>query len=179
MKVGKFVLIPKVLSADMVVGNKGDIRVDIRPIRADETVPLRHTVLWPNHPISHVLLPEDDAGYHYGAFISSHSEELPVAVISVFKEPFPPGIDLALDASSKQSARFRKFACDVAFQGQGIGTKLLKHVFGIARSELGCDSVWCDARLSSADWYERRGMIIVGDTFFKSEVEYVCMRISV
>jgi hypothetical protein len=38
-------------------------------IDADQTIPLRHSVLWPNAPISQVLLPEDDKGIHIGAFI--------------------------------------------------------------------------------------------------------------
>lgn len=44
------------------------LMVTIRRIDAQETVPIRHSVLWPNHPVSHVLLDEDRTGYHYGAF---------------------------------------------------------------------------------------------------------------
>lgn len=131
--------------------------------------------------MSHVLIPDDESGYHYGAFLSSNSD-VPIAVISVFKEPFP--VDLPSEVTSKVdsvpiSARFRKFACDPQYQGRGVGTAVLNHVFAVASSELGCNSIWCDARLSSAGWYERRGMVIVGDTFFKSGVEYVRMLKSV
>lgn len=128
-------------------------------------------MLWPNHPVSHVLIPDDHSGFHYGAFLPSN--QLPVAVISVFKEPFP--VDLP-DNNLRAGARFRKFACDPLFQGRGIGTKLLEHVFKVARSELDCDYVWCDARLSSAGWYQRRGMAVVGDIFFKENIEYVRMQ---
>ncbi|OBZ71676.1 putative N-acetyltransferase YitI [Grifola frondosa] len=142
----------------------------VLPITADQTIPLRHSVLWPDHPVSHVLLPEDHSGCHYGAFLSAR--DIPVAVISVFKEPLPlTGTITPEIPAGTSAARFRKFACDPSFQGQGIGTKLLEHVFSIARSELKCDVVWCDARISAAGWYERRGMIRFGDTFYKGALE--------
>lgn len=146
--------------------------LEIRAIHADQTIPLRHTVIWPNHPPSHVLLPEDDSGHHYGAFL--HSNDLPVAVISVFREPLP--VDFV--PGSVAAVRFRKFACDIRLQGQGIGTKLLKHIFTLAHDVLAADAIWCDARLSTASWYQRRGMTQFGPTFFKHEVEYVRMRAS-
>ncbi|RDX48757.1 acyl-CoA N-acyltransferase [Lentinus brumalis] len=148
--------------------------VAIRRITAEETVPLRHAVLWPDHPVSHVLLPEDASGYHYGAFLPDTST--PVAVISVFYDPLPvhPSPDAPSDTSAK-AARFRKFACDPEHQGRGIGTKLLKHVFDTAAAEMGCGVIWCDARMSAAGWYERRGMRKVGDMFYKGDIEYVRM----
>ncbi|KAJ2986901.1 hypothetical protein NUW54_g9586 [Trametes sanguinea] len=39
----------------------------------------------------------------------------------------------------------------------------------------GFNVVWCDARLSAAGWYERRGMQRFGEMFFKGEIEYVRM----
>ncbi|KAI0930929.1 hypothetical protein AcV7_004977 [Taiwanofungus camphoratus] len=142
--------------------------VQIRLISADQTIPLRHSVLWPNYPVSHVRIPDDDSGFHYGAFIPS--QERPVAVISVFKEPLP------LAQAETAAARFRKFACDPAFQGRGIGTRLLEYVFEVAYTDLGCSVVWCDARASTLDWYKRRGMMPFGETFFKEDVAYIRMR---
>ena len=150
----------------------------IRRITPEETIPLRHSVLWPDHPVSHVLLPEDASGHHYGAFLP-HSRT-PVAVISAFIDPLPRSDP---DASSEPSgslnakaARFRKFACDSQHQGKGIGTALLRHVFDAARTEMECGVIWCDARLSAAGWYERRGMRRFGATFFKGDIEYVRMK---
>ncbi|CDO72270.1 hypothetical protein BN946_scf184970.g122 [Trametes cinnabarina] len=151
--------------------------IDIRRISAEETVPLRHAVLWPDRPISYVLLPEDSSGFHFGAFVPESST--PVAVISLF---YDPSLSSATQNLASQSvdpssrvARFRKFACDPAYQGKGIGTRLLQHAFEVAAKEMGCSVIWCDARLSAAGWYERRGMRKVGKIFYKGDIEYVRM----
>jgi GNAT superfamily N-acetyltransferase len=125
-------------------------------------------VLWPDFPISHVQLSEDELGRHYGAFLPDTPE--PVAVISVFAEPVPVGEQGPDDTSA---ARFRKFACRPDLQGRGIGTLLLQHVIRAA-----CvDTLWCDARLATADWYQKRGLVAFGPVFLKSGVEYVRMKI--
>ena len=148
----------------------------IRRISAEQTVPLRHSVLWPDKPVSYVLLPEDASGYHYGAFLPDTTS--PVAVISVFVDPLPPSSDAPSSPSDikVKAARFRKFACDPAYQGRGIGTMLLQHVFDAAVSEMNCGVIWCDARTSAAGWYERRGMKKFGEMFYKGDIEYVRMK---
>ncbi|KZT12233.1 GCN5-related N-acetyltransferase [Laetiporus sulphureus 93-53] len=141
-------------------------------VSEDETVSLRHSVLWPNHPVSHVLLPEDSNGFHYGAFLPSHS--LPVAVISLFKDNLSVSDHLNGDERrTVLAARFRKFACDPSHRNRGIGTKLLQHAFAMARSEMDCDVIWCDARVSTAEWYERRGMARFGEVFYKEDIPYI------
>lgn len=132
-------------------------------------MPLRHSVLWPDHPVSHVLLPEDASGRHYGAFLPGST--VAVAVISVFIDPLPAASASPLEPA----ARFRKFACAPEHQGKGIGTRLLTHVFEVAAGEMGCGVVWCDARASAAGWYERRGMRKFGEVFFKGDIEYTRM----
>lgn len=162
--------------------------MQIQPISASQTVPLRHSVLWPDQPVSYVLLPEDDAGRHFGAFLSRDSSLSPeprlVAVISLFPEALPTDhnrLGLGLEAAGSESpaaaARFRKFACDPAYQGRGIGTALLRHAFEYAKSAWGCSVVWCDARVATAGWYERRGMQRFGEHFYKGSVEYVKVKI--
>ncbi|KAJ6472925.1 GCN5-related N-acetyltransferase, partial [Mycena vitilis] len=161
----------------------------ILPIDVAQTVPLRHSVLWPDMPVSYVLLPEDTTGWHYGAFIDSNPD--PVAVISLFVEACP--IDNEGDrragniSPQKRSFRFRKFACDPAYQGfpcfslsgQGIGTKLLRHVIAIVGAELDGNLLWCDARQATQSWYERRRMVAFGDIFLKGPVKYTRMKIAI
>ena len=57
-----------------------------------------------------------------------------------------------------------------------IGTALLRHVLDIAREELQCGTIWCDARVDSSGWYERRGLSKFGDLFYKGDVQYVRMQ---
>lgn len=145
---------------------------------------MRHSVLWPGAPISQVCLPDDQQGWHFGAFITSQPE--PVAVISLFAEPLPidntaDDVDSIVDSSPSKpvAIRFRKFACDVNWQGRGIGTKLLDYSLSVARSELRGTVLWCDARTSSARWYQKRGLTPFGEKFLKSSVEYVRMKIEI
>ncbi|TFY64889.1 hypothetical protein EVG20_g5794 [Dentipellis fragilis] len=157
--------------------------LDIRPITAADTIPVRHAVLWPNSPRDHVCLPEDDAGLHFGAFVAGQPE--PIAVISLFSETIPAvdsttstdHTDMVLQNAPETIFRFRKFACDQRYQGRGIGSALLQHVLTHARAELGAHTVWCDARLSTAEWYQRRGLVPFGEPFYKSSVDYVRMKI--
>jgi len=150
--------------------------VDCRPIAVEETLSLRHTVLWPDAPLSQVCLPEDTNGYHFGAFVPFRHK--PVAVISVFIEPLP--IDAVLDEEPAAIAlRFRKFACEPTYQNRGIGSHLLLNVFALARSESKASVAWCDARTTSAAWYEKRGMVSFGQPFFKGPVEYIRMKITI
>ncbi|KDQ51576.1 hypothetical protein JAAARDRAFT_41042 [Jaapia argillacea MUCL 33604] len=147
--------------------------LEIRPTGADDTIPLRHSVLWPNAPISYVRLPEDDNGHHFGAFLPHH--DTPTAVISLFTDPLP----ITDPGRLPVAARFRKFACDPPHQGKGIGTSLLNHVFLVARSTLGAEVIWCDARVESASWYQARGMTPFGERFWKGTIEYIRMKIHV
>ncbi|KAF9258416.1 hypothetical protein L218DRAFT_733612 [Marasmius fiardii PR-910] len=158
--------------------------ISITEIAPSETINLRHTVLWPNLDISYVQLAEDDHGFHFGAFLNSEITEnrQPTAVISLFLEPLP--VPLANTESENNqdtplAARFRKFACSPSHQNQGIGTCLLRYAFDFARSNLNASVVWCDARLDSAAWYEKRGMSRFGDNFWKGSIEYVKMKIEI
>ncbi|KAJ7644783.1 acyl-CoA N-acyltransferase [Roridomyces roridus] len=152
--------------------------VRCQQITAAQTVSLRHSVLWPDAPISHVILPEDAQGWHYGAFIvnDSSSDDHPIAVISLFVESCPQ-TDSEGDADAGKAIRFRKFACDPAYQGRGIGTSLLQHVLSVARAEFGGTLLWCDAREATKGWYQRRGLLPFGTTFWKGPVEYIRMKI--
>lgn len=144
----------------------------------DKTLPLRHSVLWPDMPLSHVRLPEDDFGTHYGAFLQDDAE--PVAVISFFLEDVPIDKGMELQESniitslqcSGRAVRFRKFACAPQYHGKGIGTQLLLHSLSMSRSEEGASVAWCDARTSTMEWYRKRGLRPFGTPFYKGRVEY-------
>lgn len=62
-------------------------------------------------------------------------------------------------------------------QGRGVGTALLKYAMDFARDDLDAAILWCDARVSSAEWYARRGLAQFGTKFYKGPIEYVRMKI--
>ena len=104
--------------------------------------------------------------------MSSASNE-PVSVISFFLEPFPSTMP-----SREVAARFRKFATAPNLQGQGIGSRLLAFASAdVSRIWPEVRKLWCDARVSSMEWYIRRRMYpIEGEArFFKGDVEYLRM----
>ncbi len=129
---------------------------EIRLIPAEATYALRHRVLWPDKPLDYVKVENDAAGQHFGIF---RQAEL-LAVISLFVEG--------------AEARFRKFATLPDWQGKGLGSALLRHVWAEARRQ-GARRIWCDARQDSAGFYARFGMQPEGETFCKGPVAYVRM----
>jgi GNAT superfamily N-acetyltransferase len=151
-------------------------------IDASQTVHLRQAVLWPALTLDEVRLPNDDLGYHIGAFVAPALE--PVAVISLFYEEVP---DNTLKQASPlftearlegrcTEVRFRKFACSAALQGRGIGSTLLNYAICIARSELRASVLWCDARTTAIDWYRKKGLTTFGGVFSREGIGHIRMR---
>lgn len=132
--------------------------MDIRLIKASETLAIRHEVLWPTKDISFCILEGDELARHYGVYIK---DEL-VCVASVFFD--------------KNSSRLRKFATLKKFQNQGIGTKLLEHII-IDLKLLNIDYFWCDAREDAILFYKKFKMKQEGLCFDKSGLSYVKMYI--
>ena len=161
-----------------------DRQIRIDKIGRDQTLQLRHSVLWPDLPLSHVCLPEDDAGFHYSAFLPQH--DTPIAVISLFRANIPtdketpdpePGPSSANSMTHCcEAVRFRQFVCEPQYQGQGDGSRLLFHALSMVQSEWGVTMVWCDARTTTQEWYKRRGFEPFGPKFFKGPVEHVRMK---
>ncbi|MDR6197220.1 GNAT family N-acetyltransferase [Siphonobacter sp. SORGH_AS_0500] len=127
--------------------------IQIQAIAPELTYELRHQVLWPDRPITYVILEEDFEGLHYGAI----QNDQVMGVISVFQDG--------------EKYRFRKFAVHPDHQGKGVGSALLRHVI----KEMNGRSVpqlWCDARVTAIPFYERFGMKPGGAIFYKGEIAY-------
>ncbi|GAD79389.1 GNAT family N-acetyltransferase [Vibrio ezurae] len=134
--------------------------MQIRQINASSTLSIRHQVLWPNKPIEFCKVDEDELGVHFGAF---KNEQL-VCVASVF-----------ITASN---ARLRKFATLPQEQGKGIGSAMIRHIIEYL-TQRNIDVFWCDARESAIDFYHKFDMHTEGERFYKSEVAYFKMILSV
>lgn len=125
----------------------------IKPIAPKDTLPLRHKVLWPDHPMERSKVEGDETASHYGGYFESTL----VCVASLFQEG--------------NGMRLRKFATDPAFQGRGFGTQMLDHLLKEAKAT-GANVFWFDARESALPFYERNGFTPKGKRFFKGNVPY-------
>lgn len=90
--------------------------MEIRTISWQQTMPLRHKVLWPNKPPEFCHVEGDESALHFGAFIGDKL----VSVASIY--------------ISSNQARLRKFATDLVYQKQGVGSSLLKHIIALLSS---------------------------------------------
>ena len=130
--------------------------ISIDQISADQTWPLRQSVMWPNESLDYVKLPKDDLGIHFGLHLN---EEL-VSVISLFVE--------------EGNAQFRKLATASSVQGNGHGTALLTHAMNYLCA-LKVNRIWCNARRDKTSFYEKFEFIKTGHEFIKSGQHYVIM----
>ncbi|MGH1445085.1 MAG: GNAT family N-acetyltransferase [Cognatishimia sp.] len=130
--------------------------MDITPISASDTLPLRQAVLWPDHPPEVSQVKGDENALHFGI----HNDGQLICTASLFWH------DTTL--------RLRKFATAHSHQGQGLGSQMLTFLINKAR-ELGATAFWFDARENALPFYEKHGFAPKGERFFKKDVAYCRM----
>jgi GNAT superfamily N-acetyltransferase len=128
----------------------------IKEISAEQTLYIRHNVMWPNKSIDYVKLPNDSKGKHFGLFLNDNL----ISVVSLFIE--------------NNEAQFRKFATLTEYQGKGYGSELLKEIIIIARTN-NVDRLWCNARADKISYYEKFGMNSTDDKFEKGGLDFVIL----
>jgi len=133
--------------------------IEIRKVSWQQTIPLRHSVLWPRKPPEYCYVEGDQAAMHFGAFINN---EL-VCVASVYIK--------------SDKARLRKFATNADYQNQGIGSKMLTFILQSLKSTE-ASIFWCDARESVLSFYQRFGMQPYGERFYKADISYFKMKVT-
>ncbi len=121
-----------------------------------DTLPIRHKVLWPNEVPEFCVVEGDSEALHFGVIIN----EQIVCVASVYTDV--------------KSARLRKFATLSQFQGQGIGSCMLNHLVSKLKAQ-GINYLWFDARGSAVGFYNRLGFNTTGELFYKNKVSYYKM----
>lgn len=133
--------------------------MQIRPISAAETRPLRADILRPGQPPESLVYPGDDApdSFHAGAFLGG----VLVGIASVYPEPLP--IDLP-DLAPNSAFRLRGMATRPELQGQGLGRAVLEGCLTHVR-DAGAEVLWCNARTGALGFYRRLGFETVGDKF--------------
>lgn len=134
--------------------------VRIAAIKAHQTWPLRHRVMWPHKPFDYVKVPGDENnGLHFGLT----KDETLVSVVSLFI------------SRQGKSAQFRKFATDNHVQGNGFGTQLLEYLFDHVETHGTVKRIWCNARCDKTAFYERFGLKRTDKVFTKGGIDYVIM----
>ena len=130
--------------------------IEIREIKAEDTYPIRHEVMWPDKNIDFVKIDDDTEGVHFGLF----DDGVLVSIVSLFLK--------------KDAVQFRKFATLIAYQGRGYGTKLLNYVFQYFENQ-GVKKIWCNARSEKKAFYQKLGMVETGVPFTKNGLSYLVM----
>ncbi|MBT8155732.1 GNAT family N-acetyltransferase [Epibacterium ulvae] len=133
--------------------------MQIRSITSADTLPLRQLVLWPDHPISASQVEGDPGALHFGGFMADRL----ITVASLF--------------SDGDAVRLRKFATHPDFQGQGAGSAMLRHLVEISQTQ-GRKRFWLDARETALPFYRRHGFTVQGDRFFKRDLPYFRMEMT-
>jgi predicted GNAT family N-acyltransferase len=134
--------------------------MQIQTIRWQDALPIRHQVLWPNKTPEFCKIEGDETAHHYGAFINGRL----VCVASIYIE--------------NQSARLRKFATLVNYQGTGIGSTVLTLILQ-ELADIDITYFWCDARTSALDFYQRFGLEKEGNEFEKFGIAYYKMAMKI
>lgn len=131
-----------------------DYLIDKVPL--DMVWDIRQRVMYPDAPVAAVQLADDSEGQHLGVWIN----EKPVSIVSLFRRG--------------DQFQFRKFATEVSQQGKGYGSYLLQHIVKLAAAQ-GAEVLWCNARLSAAEFYERFGFTGTGNSWQQSGIDFIKM----
>ena len=128
----------------------------INPIKAKDTIPLRHRILRPNQAWEDCIYQGDihEHTLHLGAF---NQENVLISIASFFKQRH-------FDLDSNHCFRLRGMATDPDYRNRGLATKLLleaHHLLGLQ----GVEKIWCNARESAFSFYEKIGYSQYGDFF--------------
>jgi predicted GNAT family N-acyltransferase len=133
-----------------------NVRMEIKIVTSEDTLSIRHQVMWPEKGADFVRVEGDSQAVHFGLF----DDGLLISVISLFY--------------GNHEVQFRKFATLAVYQGRGYGTALLRFVLDdIAQGDIG--RVWCNARKAKVEFYKRQGMVATAKSFDKNGIEYVEM----
>ncbi|WVQ66455.1 uncharacterized protein L199_004636 [Kwoniella botswanensis] len=159
-------------------------QLDFKPISPEQTIHLRHKVLWPSISIDDQLIPEydfEEDTIHLGAFLKPHQvtpsieagieakdeDQIPelIGVLTLANQRYDdPSIDVPVHI------QLHKFAIHPSYQSKGIGRQLLAHAIQILKIRYykGRILFHFDARISQKRFYEKCGMSVLDEkTFWK------------
>jgi ribosomal protein S18 acetylase RimI-like enzyme len=126
----------------------------IESITAEQTLPIRQSVLRPGRPVNECNFDGDNAPqtFHLGAFI----EEKLVGLASFVVDPH--------NYFSGKQYRLRGMAVLPEYRGKGYGKKLVVHGENLLKQQE-CDVLWFNAREVALNFYKDLGFVIKGEPF--------------
>ena len=133
--------------------------VQLRTLALEETFALRRAVLRGGDPTAEVLVATDALTHcrHLGA----EDDGQVIATVTAFPCD-PPGRE------HPAAWQLRFMAVDPAWQGRGIGHRLLQALLRDL-ADVGAELVWANARDSALGFYETAGFTVLPDSAFCSE----------
>jgi GNAT superfamily N-acetyltransferase len=133
----------------------------IRRVGVDRIIDLRHRILREGLPVESAHFEGDDEPdtHHLAAFASSDEADPPIGCATFMLRMY----------DRIPAWQLRGMAVEKAFQGQGVGKRILESVreelvgseFQYARVEM----MWCNARKPAVDFYKKNGWREVSEPF--------------
>ena len=134
-------------------------KVQIEQIHPALTWRIRHETMYPDMPFDTVKLDNDTDGIHFGLY----ADDQLTAVVSLFEQG--------------ENCQFRKLATLPEAQGKGFGKLLLSHIISYVKDH-GAKRLWCNARVTAAEFYAKFGFRKTNDTFLKNGYDFVIMELA-
>ncbi|WP_461789903.1 GNAT family N-acetyltransferase [Pedobacter sp.] len=120
-----------------------------------EVLALRSKMLRNGAPESECVFPTDQVNgvFHLAYYVT----ELEIATVATF---FPQN----LDSKTGMGYQLRGMATDQAFFGKGYGADLIKYAVDYLKAAK-AEYIWCNARTSAVDFYNKQGFQTISDEF--------------
>ena len=130
----------------------------VKEITARQTYPLRHAVLRPQQTLAECVFPGDDGdgAFHLGGFLCDRL----IVIASVMKERE----ERFQIFTSKNQFRLRGVATAINVRGNGCGSAVLNACVERCWAE-GGETLWCNARTSAAEFYQKKGFSTLPQEF--------------
>ena len=129
--------------------------MEIKSIKAAETMGIRHRILRAGQPIEHCIYPHDnnEDTFHLGVFEKNNL----ISIGSFYSEK-------QSDLPYATQCRFRGIATLPEYRNRGLATAIIE--FAIDRLKTaGVEAIWCNARTSALGLYKKLGFDAVSDEF--------------
>ena len=133
----------------------------IEQIPSDLAWQIRQQAMYPGKKQKDIKLEGDKDGIHFGLFDQNQL----ISVVSWFPQ-------------NDTEAQFRKLATLEPFRNFGYGTLLVRYIIDFSERE-NIKTLWCNARVTALNFYEKLGFAKTEITFSKDGIDYVIMQINI